>query len=321
MNWTNIGDPLINLLKEKSLQLAPAQTLPEIHEPAQPLLGDMLAMLCQSPSAQALLRQAGAAGWIIETGALEGHDYHLDVPEQRVILDNTQGPPCITHNIPWIFHGMLFSLCRALRDIAQEKRHGGFEANFQAESVLLLERLRAADSDIIAVLIAWELRSAGLSGLWRHLLAGSESALALGFAAAFERAREKGRDALSARNDALAETLTLWHRQAPRVQACDHETLEALDEHIANLNDGQAFGPRRAQVLDVEMLSCLPDRTAYLQGRGSEILANPLFAGLGDPINQVHFLHIMRDSKAVIVEGVAFRDPALAVLMFPESQS
>ncbi|MCK6417721.1 MAG: hypothetical protein L6Q57_02130 [Alphaproteobacteria bacterium] len=316
VNWIELSEPILNLLKEKAPP--PAQIVPAVKGKSQSVLQDMIAMLSQSRTAQGLLQEAGEDGWNIETGTLDNHDYHLDVPEKRLILDSSQGPSVVTHPMPWIFHAMLFSLCRALRDIAQEKRHGGFEANFQAESVLLLERVRTADCDLIAVLIAWELRAMGLSGLWRHVLCGGDSFLALGFAASFEKAHNRGLDAISARNSALAETLALWHRQAQRVQACDHEILEGLDAHIAGANDGHTFGSRKAQALDIEILSCLPDRTAYLQGAGHEILANPLYAGLNDPINQAHFLQIMRDSKAVIVEGVSFRDPALAALIFPD---
>jgi hypothetical protein len=46
-----------------------------------------------------------------------------------------------------------------LRDIWQEKRHGGFDEKYRTEFVLTMERIRSADCDVLSILVAWELRS------------------------------------------------------------------------------------------------------------------------------------------------------------------
>jgi len=69
--------------------------------------------------------------------------------------------------------------------------------------------------------------------------------------------------------------------------------------------------------MNVEILSCLPDKTAYLQGLGTEVLSDPVYSSVDNVINQTHLFHIMYDLQAVVVEDVAFRDADLARKIFP----
>ena len=75
--------------------------------------------------------------------------------------------------------------------------------------------------------------------------------------------------------------------------------------------------PRTCRCL---VLSCLPDKTAYLQEQGHEILRDPFYSGLGDPINQAHFMQILKDIKIVRVNDVPFTDAELAAKIFPNGE-
>ncbi len=276
------------------------------------VLARVLADLSASPAAQKMIREAGEQGWRIGLAPLEQHDFHLDVPE-KIVLVSDQGlaAPDLAR-APYFYHTLQISLIRALRDAWQEKRHGGFDVNYVPESVLLLERLRAADCDVMTILVGWELREEKQDGLWRHLMGSEEGDMAL----VFSKYLEKDPSALQ-NGKALAAAFRQWFGSVQRVNACDHETLEYMDNIMGSAPGSAVFGKKPAGRICVEVLSCLPDKTAYLRGQGEDILRDPLFAGLCDPINQSHFMHIMRDTRAIIVQGVPFRDARLAALIFP----
>ena len=144
------------------------------------------AVLSASPSARAMYTEAMIAGWELSLEDLGGLDYHLDVPEKTIVLDNNALLDSALGRSEYFRNVMLVSFIRALRDVWQEKRHGAF-AEYEAESVLKLERVRAADLDIMAVLVAWELRSENIGGLWRHMIGSEEGDLAMRFSGYLER--------------------------------------------------------------------------------------------------------------------------------------
>lgn len=266
--------------------------------------------LSASPACNLMLDEAMAQGWTISLEDMAGLDYHLDVPEKRIILDTNGMKVEALGRSEYFRNMMLVSFIRALRDVWQEKRHGAFD-EFEIESVLHLERIRAADLDVMAVLVAWELRSEGFNALWRHMIGSEEGDIAMRFSGYLERdpsALFNGR--------ALFEAFTQWFRDVTRVDSADHETLNTIDYMIQE-NGPEAFGNKKVRGIELEILSCLPDRTAYLQGEGREILSNPLYLGLGDVINQSHFMQIVHDLNVTRVQDVPFRNADLAEKIFP----
>lgn len=276
------------------------------------LLGWVVQTLFQSPTAKSMLQDAATKGWSIELDDLDSHDFHLDVPEKHIVI-NTHGLGAASLSRSDYFRNlMIVSLARALRDVWQESRHGGFEDMFGPESILMLERVRAADCDTITILVAWELRCADLSDMWRHILGSDEGDLAMTFSNYTEKKMEEPN-----LHKALHATFRQWFASEDRINICDHETLEYLDDLIA-LEGRSIFGAQHLQAKNLEILSCLPDKTAYLQGHGRELVSDPLYAGMADPINQSHFMHIMHDMQAVTVGGVPFRSETLAAKFFPQ---
>ncbi|HOO82096.1 MAG TPA: hypothetical protein PK513_06310 [Alphaproteobacteria bacterium] len=269
-------------------------------------------ILSVSPSARIMLAEAKKQRWIFSIEALEGPDFHIDVPQKRIVLSDQGLAISALGRSTYFKNSFLVSLIRALRDVWQEKRHGGFDAQYACENVLMLERVRAADLDILAVLVGWELRGEGHGGLWRHLIDSEDGDLAMRFSGYLER------DPASLFNGrALAAAFSQWFRADRRIEACDHETLNYLDTLMQENAFEEVFGARKLTPISIESLSCLPDRTAYLQGHGREIIADPLYAGLNDPINQAHYMQILYDLKVTRVQDVPFRDAALAEKIFP----
>jgi len=127
-------------------------------------------ILSISPTARRLVKDASSDGWEIALEDLNGPDFHLDVPEKTIILNRAELSDFALARSTYFSSILIISLVRALRDVWQEKRNGAFDEDYTPESILTLERVRAADLDVIAVMVAWELRCEGHNNLWRHIL-------------------------------------------------------------------------------------------------------------------------------------------------------
>ena len=271
-----------------------------------------------SPSASAMIDEAINDGWNIALEDLNGPDFHIDVPEKIIALDSLGMSIQALGRSSYFRNALLVSFIRALRDVWQEKRHGGFDDEYGPENILMLERVRAADLDVLAVLVAWELRSEQCVSLWRHMLGSEEGDIAMRYSGAMER------DPASAFNgQALAMAFDQWFRDKQRVSACEHEILDDLDMIISERQlegDYPVFGKEALKPIKLEMLSCLPDRTAYLQGSGRDLMSNPLYAGMNSAVNQAHLMQVLHDMRVVRVHDVPFRDAELAFKIFPNGQ-
>ena len=113
---------------------------------------------------------------------------------------------------------------------------------------------------------------------------------------------------------ALAHVFRQWYANVARIDALDHSTLEHMDFAIRDEN--MSFGDKNASALDFENLSTLPDGTVYLKELGETVSRDPFFNGLNDAINQAHLFQIVYDSKVTYVDGIPFRDEALARKFF-----
>lgn len=267
--------------------------------------------LDQSPTGRLMLREAIDKDWTLALEDLGGSDYCIEVDQKTLILDNNALIPSTLGRSTYFRNITLITLIKALRDIWQEKRYGGFDETYAPEHVIVMERIRAADLDVMAVLTAWELRSEEQSDIWRHMIGSDIGDMAMNYAGYLERDPTAQFNGL-----ALRATFGQWFRGEERVNSCDRDTLDYLDDVLMSCG-GDGFGTKKPSKMNIEMLSCLPDKTAYLQGYGTEILSNPLYAAIDDEINQSHLFQIIHDTKAVIVENVPFRDEALALKIFP----
>ncbi|MBK6896133.1 MAG: hypothetical protein IPH06_06040 [Alphaproteobacteria bacterium] len=276
------------------------------------VLAHCFGLINESPAARLMIQEAVAGKWQITLFDLKGGDYWIDVEEKLILLDSNALTPAALGRSVYFKNAVIVTLIKALRDIWQEKRHGGFDEKYRTEFVLTMERIRSADCDVLSILVAWELRSGAYPDLWRHLIGSENGDMAMAFSGFLER-NPSGQF----NGQALAASFRQWFRCEHRVNTCDHNTLENLDDILRETQEQNPFGERKPKAVEIEMLSCLPDRTAYLQGYGAEILSDPLFSGMDDPINQSHLFHILYDLEATIIENVPFRDSELAKKIFP----
>jgi len=284
----------------------------EIHD-YKDILSWCISQLEGSPSAHAMLKEVCSNGWSITLDDLDGNDYVIDVAQKVLTLDNNSLVPAALGRSNYFRNVTLVTLVKALRDIWQEKRHGGFDELYSPDYVLMMERVRAADLCVLAVVVGWELRAEEYPDLWRHIIGSEIGDMAMIYAKSLER------DPISCFNGlALRVTFQNWYHDEARVNACDHDALEYMDDILASANMINPFGTKKPSKMNVEILSCLPDRSAYLQGQGTEILLDPIYSAVDSDINQSHLLHIMNDLDVVIVEDVSFRDADLARKIFPK---
>lgn len=284
----------------------------------QDLLVWALDLIAHSPLAFALIRKAAEKGWNMGVSDLGTGGFHLDVPEKQLIIDHCGLTPDSLVRSPFFRNSLILTLVRGLRDIWQEERFGALERDYRPEAVLLLERVRSADSDTIAVMVAWELRGAGMGEIWRYLLGSEEGDMALTFSNILER------DPSAFMNgSALPQVFRQWFADDARVAATDHQTLETLDLVLDWAHEEQGgsnpFGTKAIDGLVIERFSCLPGGRAYLHTYGHALSTDPLFSSMNDPINQSHLFQVVYDMDAFIVDHVPFRDRSLARKIFPHT--
>jgi hypothetical protein len=274
------------------------------------------AVLAESPLAARLLQDALDKGWNAGLTDLNGGGYYLDTENRILLMDHFSLTPSALGRSMYFRNAFLTTFIRALRDIWQEERFGAFERDYAPEHVLMLERARAADGDTVAILAGWELRGAGFTDIWRHLLGSEEGDMAL----IFTRFLERDPTALFD-GSALAYAFRQWYADRSRVDHSDHAALEILDGILLEADGANSFGAREMRADIVESLSRLPDGTCYLAGLGLTIMGDPFFAGMNDPINQTHLFHLMYDMEVTMVNNVPFRDAKLARMIFPGAET
>lgn len=290
-------------------------TLPYAFDSQKDILSWCVTLMEQSPTASALFKYISAEGWRVGIMDLHSSGFHLDMPGKTILLDHFALTPSALGRSAYFRNILLMTFIRALRDIWHEYHNVPFETQYAPEDVLMLERVRAADCDTVTVLAVWELRGAGFAEIWRHLIGSAEGDMALIFTKFLERDPTALFD-----GSALTYAFRQWYTDQTRVDGCDHETLEALDDILLESGEHSPFGTKKLEAQTLEALSQLPDGTCYLSGLGETINQDPYFAGLRDEINQTHLFQLMYDMEVTMVNNVPFRDRRLARMLFPQGE-
>ena len=298
-----------------------AQAAPSSFYSDNSLFTPLLEALDASPTARSIVSFAAHRGWSLDLGEIEGGAYQLDIDAQILRINSYGLRPAATAASGYFRHTMILSLVRGLRDIWHLECRQPHYRGLSIESILLLERVRTADCDVIALLAAWELRGAGQTDIWRHLIGSPEGDMALVFGRMLEYEPGAHFSGTGGASHALTNAFARWFEDPLRISACDHASLEAMDEEILEGRHKEIYGREPVSAFFIESLSRLPDRSYYLEGYGREILKNPAFSGLDDDVNQAHFLQINRDLNSTVAGGVAFRDARLARVIFPEENA
>jgi len=270
------------------------------------------ALLTDSPLARALLINADKHNWAVQLTNLENGEYRLNGADKLIELNHHGLDVQTLGNSAFFRTTLLCSLMKALRDIWHEERLQNLETTYNPESILLIERARAADIDAISIIIGWELRSTDHQEIWRHMIGSEEGDMAQVLINILDRYPTALYNGM-----ALAHIFRQWYTNIERIDACDHSILEHLDYLL--METETELGTEKATEQDFEHISTLPDTSCYLKELSDTVLRDPFFAGLGDPINQAHLFQIIYDNKVTQIDGVPFRDVSLAYKIFPSN--
>jgi hypothetical protein len=274
-----------------------------------------VAMLAESPTSAALMKEAAEDGWSFGLDDFSNGGFHLDVPNRYCRLDHNSMTPLAFSRSAHFRNALIMAFVRALRDIWHEARLEGSEEEICPEDMLILERMRAADGDIIAVFAGWELRCSGHADIWRYIIGSEDGDLALVFTKFLENDPSSLFD-----GSVLTYAFRQWYADEQRVNLCDHETLEYLDDVHRSSGMRNPFGKNRLNGAMAEEISRLPDGNVYLGGFGNSLVCDPFYAGMKDPVNKAHLSQLMYDIEVVMVNNVPFRNEELARLIFPEDE-
>jgi len=286
------------------------EALPFTFSTDKDVLGWAAAMMSESPLAFALLKNFEAQNWQICLSDVGNGSYHIDLDAKVLEIDGF-GIDCAAIGRSTLFKSaIIMNFARAMRDIWHETHQkDDFMLKYAPKQALLLERVRAADCDAAAVMIAWELRSAGYKDIWRHALSLDQADMAQMLVNVIDY-----NGAALYNGMAIAHLYRQWYADPARVNAVDHDTLTQMDSII---DEGGALGADEPELGVIEALSTLPDGTSYLSGVSETIMRDPFFCKIDEPINEAHLMHIIYDNKVTLVEGVPFRDERLAQMIFP----
>lgn len=272
----------------------------------------LCAIVSESPTGRMLLREAQNEGWSASLEDLSQTGYVIYEEARKLVLDHSGFSAHALGRSAHFRNFLLTSFIKALRQIWHDNKNLASETTYCPDASMLLERARAADCEVIAILVGWELRAAGHNDIWRYILGSEEGDMAMIFTRALEKDPAGYYD-----GSVFTRTFCQWYNDEGRIAASDHACLERLDKYLKSFQGADAFGKAPLKAKDIEKLSHLPDGRNYLSGMGKNIATDPYFVSINDPVNESHLFQIVYDSKAYIVEGVPFRDPLLARLIFP----
>lgn len=265
----------------------------------------LLYFVQDSPFAHYLLEFIKGTSWKIGTDDLGSSGFHIDAQKKEIILDHFGLEWDALERSPYFKMSLIYTLLKALRDIWHEEQWDDLKSVYCPESVLQLERARAADGDTASIIMAWELRGAGRNGLWRHVLSAEEGDMARVLINILDRYPTALYNGM-----AHAHVFRQWYADENRIDAQDHASLEYFDKMLDV--DDEFFGERRVKADSFEQITLLPDGSSYLTELGDIVSSDPFFAGLNDPVNQAHLFQIIYDNNVTMVKDIPFRDASLA---------
>ncbi len=275
------------------------------------ILSWSLGMICESPIGRALALSARQAGWSV---GLEDEDYEshdVDLTDRALYLPRGIVELKSQIMVAESRHAMMMNLVRGLRDIWHITMGHATPPDLCPQDLIKKERIFAADLDSLAVCVAWDLRSAHHNEVWRTVLSGPLSDMAMNFMGVL---KGDNRDNIPL---ATAYAFHQWYKDDGRVSDVDRTTLEAMDYVLNTSAVRNPFGSQRLSPNDIERMMRLPSGEQYLLGLAPTILHDPNYMRFSDPFNEAHLYHIMKDLEVTRVEAVSFRDADLARRIFP----
>lgn len=281
-----------------------------------PLVSTVKGILTAAGAGHLLPLLTGLSGdidqnWQIVFDDVPAHGYEIDEPEKKLILANYGLETEQALGSPYFGPQILLALAEGLRMARHIEWLEGSIERYHPESILRLGRICVADTATQLLSFAWKAREAGYNLLWKTLLCSHHSDLAATFQTMMERASLVNGDENPVFNTVLSQVFKQWFACEARLTECDHDTLDLIDSLLI---DQKIPGDH---YLESHAVTCLTLKagggSSYIDAAMTgDIIRNPYYISVSDPINQAHLMQIIHDMYTTRIGGVAFRDADLA---------
>ncbi len=174
---------------------------------------------------------------------------------------------------------------------------------------VLAERARTAHADLLVVRMCWELKAAGITGLWRFMRTGLNHDLVDVFADVLDRSPIVA--------TACRSAFLQWFKNPERIARCDMATLSMIDR---DYSEGlKVTGQEKLGPMELLRLTRDPNGPTLYRSIFASILQHKTFSMMTDPMAQAYLKQIERDIEFKRTGGLKIRDVALAKRLFPET--
>lgn len=249
--------------------------------------------------------------WTVILSDLTDEDYDISIDDHILYVNSTGLNDLRLAGSITAMAAVLLSLVEGLRMVRHIEWLDQALNRYHPQAIVEIGRICVSDCVTQAVSVAWFARNAGNPALWKYLLCGKKADMAVCFDRMMMLGRDKGLAHTTCVKEALSLTFRTWFTDPQRIKEADHDTLNLLDSMLA---ETMAFGHA---VIQRPTIACL---TLRMGGEGTyldqavlrDMMINPFYKDVYDPVNRVHLDQIMRDSNVCEVAGIPFRDPQLA---------
>lgn len=248
--------------------------------------------------------------WQISFDAIDGYGYDIDEDEKTLFLSSYGLDAQQVLKSPYFAPQVILAMVEGLRMIRHIEWVEGSLETYHPESIMRLGRICVADTITQLLSFAWEARQCGKGDMWKMILCGHYADMATTFQNTLERVSLTNDQDDAALSAALQKTFKQWFACQNRVTECDHNTLNLIDVMLV---DEKTPGNRYLEASAVTCLTLMPGGSSYLASDiTADIITNPYYISVTDPINQAHLMQIIHDMYTVCIGNVAFRDADLA---------
>jgi hypothetical protein len=270
----------------------------------------MKAMIQKSKTANVLLKNLGNQ-WTLETADLSDKGYHIN-DEQKIITIDTSGlsKEAIARSDK-ILDQVTWRSFAALRAAHQSEYINRVRAIHRPDLWLLLGRIIEADIKTMSLRMAYEAKWEGHETIWRSILGGDYTDMAINYTQQRERTPFSEVDAA-----ALEKTFKLWFLKQAHINDTDLETLTEMDAFLSDLT---MEGLSKLEKKHIKCLTLDPiTQTSYLDDFAEKLSQDHKWKTIKSPMIESHFLQVMGEIGTIRQGAVAIRDKKLAARLFPE---
>jgi hypothetical protein len=249
-------------------------------------------------------------GWVVAYDDLNTVGYDIDVNEKTLTLNHFGMGFDSVMSSHYFRPQMQLSIIEATRMIRHIEWLDGALGDYHPESIIQIGRICVADA-LAHQILSTSTNDDNGDAPWKHLLCGDISDIAMAFENGLESYLTRNMDYNIALKKSMAMAFNTWFSNQDRLKACDHDTLDLIDEMSDNqdFNDGQ-----KLQTNDIVCLTSMRGtQSTYIDKTlCDDVIHNPYYKAIDDPINQSHFMQIIHDMHATRVGALVFQDSDLA---------